>query len=111
MRYRIVIDKDQCVGHARCANVAPHLFKLDESGYIATYSVVDARAVREGAAPLAYLAATMAIMGCAMAATTGFDVPEGEEVAAFRGSLACPERVIKMFDAEGQQVKKTPRST
>ena len=41
---------------------------------IAAYSVVDARAVREGAAPLAYLAATMAIMGCAMAATTGFDV-------------------------------------
>ena len=77
MRYRIVIDKDQCVGHARCANVAPHLFKLDESGYIAT---------------------------------TGFDVPEGEEVAAFRGSLACPERVIKMFDADGNQVKKTPLS-
>ena len=77
MKYRIVIDKDQCVGHARCANVAPHLFKLDDSGYIAT---------------------------------TGFDVPEGEEVAAFRGSLACPERVIKMFDAEGKQVKKTPLS-
>ena len=77
MRYRIVIDKDQCVGHARCANVAPHLFKLDDSGYIAT---------------------------------TGFDVPEGEEVAAFRGSLASPERVIKMFDAEGNQVKKTPLS-
>ena len=78
MKYRIVIDKDQCVGHARCANAAPHLFKLDESGYIAT---------------------------------TGFDVPEGEEVVAFRGSLACPERVIKMLDADGQQVKKTPQST
>ncbi len=77
MTYRIVIDKEHCVGHARCANIAPHLFKLDESGYIAT---------------------------------RGFDVPEGEEIAAFRGSISCPERVIKMLDADGQLVKKTPRS-
>lgn len=42
---------------------------------IAAYSVVDARAVREGAAPLAYLAGTLGIEGVLMAATTRFDVP------------------------------------
>lgn len=36
MGYRIVIDKAQCVGHARCAHFAPDLYQLDESGYIAT---------------------------------------------------------------------------
>ena len=77
MTYKIVINKDQCVGHARCANFAPHLFKLDDSGYIAT---------------------------------TGFDVPEGEEVAAYRGAISCPERVISMIDTDGNVVKKTPRS-
>jgi drug/metabolite transporter (DMT)-like permease len=41
---------------------------------IATYSVVDAKAVREGAAPLAYLGATLGIEGLLMAATTRFDV-------------------------------------
>jgi len=75
MTYRIVIDKPQCVGHARCANVAPHLYKLDENGYILA---------------------------------EGFDVPQGEELAAFRGSKACPERVIKMFDEDGQEVRRSP---
>lgn len=42
---------------------------------IAVYSVVDARAVREGAAPLAYLAGSLGIEGVLMAATTGFDLP------------------------------------
>jgi drug/metabolite transporter (DMT)-like permease len=41
---------------------------------IAVYSVVDARAVREGAAPLAYLAGTLGLEGVLMAATTRFDV-------------------------------------
>jgi drug/metabolite transporter (DMT)-like permease len=40
---------------------------------IATYSVVDARAVGLGAAPLAYLAGALAIEGVLMASTTGFD--------------------------------------
>jgi len=75
MKYRIVIDKPQCVGHARCANVAPQLYKLDESGYILS---------------------------------EGFDVPPGQEVAAFRGAKACPERVIKMFDSDDQEVRKSP---
>jgi len=34
MSYKIVIDKPQCVGHARCAHFAPHLYKLDDAGYI-----------------------------------------------------------------------------
>ena len=75
MTYMIVIDKPQCVGHARCANFAPHLYKLDDSGYILAED---------------------------------FDVPEGEELAAFRGARACPERVIKMLDAQGVEVKKSP---
>jgi ferredoxin len=33
---RIVIDKGNCVGHARCAAIAPDLFELDSEGYIAT---------------------------------------------------------------------------
>ncbi len=77
MKYRVVIDRPQCVGHARCNSVAPHLFKLDENGYIAL---------------------------------DGFDVPEGEEVSAFRGSLACPERVIAMLDENGDKVTRTPRA-
>ena len=40
---------------------------------IATYSVVDARAVGMGAAPLAYLAATLGLEGVLTAATAGFD--------------------------------------
>ena len=75
MDYKIVIDKAQCVGHARCANIAPHLFKLDESGYILE---------------------------------NGFDVAPGEEIAAFRGARSCPERVITMFDGNGNEVTKTP---
>jgi len=33
---RIKVDRSRCVGHARCAAVAPALFKLDSEGYIAT---------------------------------------------------------------------------
>jgi ferredoxin len=32
---RIVIDRSRCAGHARCASVAPALFRLDDDGYIA----------------------------------------------------------------------------
>ena len=41
---------------------------------IALYTVVDARAVRDGAAPLAYLAGTLGLEGLLVAATTRFDV-------------------------------------
>lgn len=34
MRIRVIQDK--CVGHARCAAVAPHIFVLDEDGYLRT---------------------------------------------------------------------------
>jgi drug/metabolite transporter (DMT)-like permease len=53
---------------------------------IATYSVVDARAVREGAAPLAYLAGTLGIEGVLMSATMRFDV--GRLRAAIRPGVA-----------------------
>ncbi|HET9311240.1 MAG TPA: DMT family transporter [Actinomycetota bacterium] len=53
---------------------------------IATYSVVDARAMRDGAAPLAYLAATLGLEGLVVAATTGFDV--GRLRAALRPGAA-----------------------
>jgi ferredoxin len=32
---KISIDKANCVGHARCAAIAPDLFLLDAEGYIA----------------------------------------------------------------------------
>jgi ferredoxin len=32
---KIVIDTGNCVGHARCAAIAPELFLLDPEGYIA----------------------------------------------------------------------------
>ena len=32
---KIVIDRANCVGHARCAAVAPDLYTLDAEGYIA----------------------------------------------------------------------------
>jgi ferredoxin len=30
---RVVVDRDQCTGHARCHAVDPELFGLDEDGY------------------------------------------------------------------------------
>ena len=32
---KIQIDKNRCVGHARCAAVAPEIYTLDDVGYIA----------------------------------------------------------------------------
>jgi len=32
---KIVVDKQRCVGHARCAAAAPEIYDLDENGYIA----------------------------------------------------------------------------
>jgi ferredoxin len=29
---RVKVDRDRCQGHARCAALAPELFKLDELG-------------------------------------------------------------------------------
>jgi ferredoxin len=36
---KIRIDKASCVGNARCAAVAPHLFPLDDDGYIAVSEI------------------------------------------------------------------------
>jgi ferredoxin len=33
---RIKVNREACVGHARCAALAPDLFPLDDDGYIAT---------------------------------------------------------------------------
>jgi ferredoxin len=35
---KINVNKAICAGHARCWSLAPHLFPLDEEGYIATDS-------------------------------------------------------------------------
>ncbi len=32
---KVLINKPGCVGHARCNNVAPALYPLDDNGYIA----------------------------------------------------------------------------
>jgi ferredoxin len=36
---KIRIDKAHCVGHARCAAIAPDLFTLDDDGYIAVEEI------------------------------------------------------------------------
>lgn len=36
---KICINKDDCVGNARCAAVAPALFPLDDDGYIAVSEI------------------------------------------------------------------------
>ena len=33
---KIRIEKDKCVGNARCAAIAPDLYPLDDAGYIST---------------------------------------------------------------------------
>ncbi|MNO77668.1 hypothetical protein D3C76_687870 [compost metagenome] len=62
---KVLINKPGCVGHARCSNVAPALYPLDDNGYIAS---------------------------------SGFNVPAGQENLALRGARACPERVIQIRD-------------
>lgn len=36
---KIRINKPACVGHARCAAIAPELFVLDDDGYIAVTEI------------------------------------------------------------------------
>jgi ferredoxin len=36
---KIRINKAGCVGHARCAAVAPEIFPLDDDGYIAVEEI------------------------------------------------------------------------
>jgi ferredoxin len=36
---KIRIDKARCVGHARCAAVAPEIYELDDDGYIAVEAI------------------------------------------------------------------------
>jgi ferredoxin len=36
---KVRIDRRACVGHARCAAVAPEIFRLDDDGYIAVDAV------------------------------------------------------------------------
>jgi len=36
---KIIIDQPKCAGHARCAAIAPDIFKLDDDGYIAVTEI------------------------------------------------------------------------
>ena len=36
---KIRIDKDRCVGHARCAAIAPDIYPLNDDGYIAVSEI------------------------------------------------------------------------
>ncbi|WP_448646237.1 ferredoxin [Pseudomonas mohnii] len=74
---KVVIDQPGCVGHARCHNVAPTLYPLDDNGYIAS---------------------------------SGFNVPEGQEGLAQRGARACPERVIEVRDAPAETRQVPPEA-
>jgi ferredoxin len=31
---RIQVDRQKCMGHARCAMMAPDVYQLDENGYV-----------------------------------------------------------------------------
>jgi len=31
---KVILDRTKCVGHARCAAVAPDVYDLDENGYL-----------------------------------------------------------------------------
>jgi len=33
---KVILDRPKCVGHARCAAVAPDVYELDDNGYLAT---------------------------------------------------------------------------
>ena len=35
---RVIIDRARCQGHARCAAVAPDIYRLDDNGYVAIES-------------------------------------------------------------------------
>lgn len=37
---KIRIDKDRCVGNARCAAISETLYELDDEGYIAVTEIV-----------------------------------------------------------------------
>jgi ferredoxin len=39
MAIKLLIDRSRCVGHARCAAVAPDLVVLDSEGYIAVNQI------------------------------------------------------------------------
>jgi ferredoxin len=67
---KIRIERQKCVGNARCHAVSAEHYPLDDDGYVAT---------------------------------DGFDVPEGEELAAKRGARACPERIIFVTE-DGKQI-------
>lgn len=36
---KLLIDVSGCMGNARCAAVAPELFKLDDGGYVTTETI------------------------------------------------------------------------
>jgi ferredoxin len=34
-KMKVLLDRPKCVGHARCAAVAPDVYELDDNGYLA----------------------------------------------------------------------------
>jgi ferredoxin len=68
--FRVDIDRDLCSGFAACVDVAPEIFKLDDSGTAVLLAP-------ETDDQLALKAAK----DCPMAAITVFDAGSGERVA------------------------------
>ena len=68
--FRVDIDSDLCSGFAACVDVAPEIFKLDDSG-TATLLVPETDDKR----------ALKAAGDCPMAAITVLDAESGERVA------------------------------
>jgi ferredoxin len=65
---RIRVDPELCSGHARCGDVAPEIYELDDEGY----NLLRHEGVVE--------------------------VPPGQEAAAERGMRVCPERAILVVE-------------
>jgi|TARA_B100001059_G_scaffold103161_2_gene103003 ferredoxin len=47
---KIKIEVERCVGHARCAAVAPEVFSLDDNGFNTTEKITVPEALEEKAA-------------------------------------------------------------
>jgi ferredoxin len=68
--YRIVLDRSLCSGFASCADSAPGVFRLDESGVAETL-------VGESSEPSVLEAAS----SCPMGAIAVFDAQNGDRLA------------------------------
>jgi ferredoxin len=46
---KVCVDRDSCVGHARCADAGPDVFELDDIGYIKEGDIIVAAGMEDQA--------------------------------------------------------------